>query len=575
MQASLERGGEEDARQLQQQEEERQEKARAEADAQRKPEQAEVLEREQRGTRSAETKSADEPIQAKKLTSSRSSSQDVSPTTIMMSALTLLVGGCAVLAAMGFKGRVTTVGIDLGTTFSVIAYSHRGKVTVISDKEYNVHIRRKLGLPSETSSGSWFNKEHSIFPSMVSFLDGGETVVGYAAQARLSDDPRNTIFNAKRFIGRSLEEEDVQLYAESHPYKAVAVGNDTTAFGAVGFNLSVSGHTVLNNQAWVQKKDQKSHKSKKEPPQPWSLVSPEYVGSLVLKHLLSIASYHLGHSMVRNAVVAVPAKFNTEQRRATAAAYKAAGLKVVRVIEEPTAAAVAYRLHKRSNIHHILVYDFGGGTLDVSLLFVSKGSVQVLTTDGDDALGGSDFDLCLHDLLVDRLRRDYAFSPPSSTLAEAAGAGQEGSKAKGKGKAKGGEGQHDNLCSHSALQQKAEQLKKDLSYHDESIVTCSLFSLPSSPGGDVLVLEKADITVKTTEFLSTCKALFDRGLEPVERLLHDTGMTPDHVDEVVLVGGTTRIPFVKKQLVDFFGKPLNDHIDPDVTVAVGAASILD
>ena len=551
----MERGGEEEARRLREQVDIQEEKARAEADVQRKHEQA-------------PSRSSHAP--------SRSASQDVSPTTIMMSALTLLVGGCAVLAAMGFKGRVTTVGIDLGTTFSVIAYSHRGKVTVISDKEYNVHIRRKLGLPSEAllSEASWYNKEHSIFPSMVSFLDGGENVVGYAAQARLSDDPRNTIFNAKRFIGRSLEEEDVQQYAASHPYKAVAVDNDTTAFGTVGFNLSVSGHTALNNQALAQKKDQKSQKSQKKQ-QPWSLVSPEYVGSLVLKHLLSIASYHLGHSMVKNAVVAVPAKFNTEQRKATAAAYKAAGLKVVRVIEEPTAAAVAYRLHKRSNIHHILVYDFGGGTLDVSLLFVSKGSVQVLTTDGDDALGGSDFDLCLHDLVVDRLRRDYAFSPPSSTASEAAGAGPEGGKGKGKGKDKGQGGQHDNLCSHSALQQKAEQLKKDLSSLDEATVSCSLFSLPSSPGGVVSILGQADVTVKTEEFHATCRSLFDRGLEPVERLLRDTGMTPDHVDEVVLVGGTTRIPLVKRLLVDFFGKPLNDHIDPDVTVAVGAASILD
>jgi len=231
-----------------------------------------------------------------------------------MSALTFVVVGCAILAAMGFKGRVTTVGIDLGTTFSVIAYSHYGKVTVITDKEYNLHVRRKIGASSAASSGvpgqtEWFYKEHSIFPSIVSFTDNGQSVAGYEALARLSDDPRNTIFNAKRFIGRTLGEKEVQQYASSHPFRAVAVDNSTTNFGAVGFNLSVFGHTELNSRAMKSKFTSRTfpwnlvRPSAKEelqanpsgPVTPWgSLISPEYVGSLVLKHLLSIASYHLG-----------------------------------------------------------------------------------------------------------------------------------------------------------------------------------------------------------------------------------------------------------------------------------------
>jgi len=236
---------------------------------------------------------------------------EVNASSLMMSALTFLVVASAVLAAMGFKGRVTTVGIDLGTTFSVIAYSHYGKVTVITDKEYNLHVRRRLGVGTAggktQNEPSWYDQEHSIFPSVVSFMEDGQSVVGYEAQKRLSDDPRNTIFNAKRFIGRTLDEPEVQQYASSHPFRAVAVANATTSFGAVGFNLSVFGHTELNSKAMRTKISKASSwgggkvfvdDSSSFPATPatvWgSLISPEYVGSLVLKHLLTLASYHLG-----------------------------------------------------------------------------------------------------------------------------------------------------------------------------------------------------------------------------------------------------------------------------------------
>ncbi len=141
-----------------------------------------------------------------------------------------------------------------------------------------------------------------------------------------------------------------------------------------------------------------------------SIISPEEVGTSVLKHLLKLTADFLGHNQVNKAVIAVPAKFNSNQRAATAMAYKNAGLKVVRVIEEPTAAAVAYDLHKKPHINHILVYDFGGGTLDVSLLFVSKSSVQVYATDGDESLGGSDFDMAIYEHLKWKVKsRTYNF----------------------------------------------------------------------------------------------------------------------------------------------------------------------
>ena len=284
--------------------------------------------------------------------------------------------------------------------------------------------------------------------------------------------------------------------------------------------------------------------------------------------------------MVKSAIIAVPAKFGPAQRQATGQAYKAAGLRVLRVVDEPTAAAVAYKLHKRSNIHHILVYDFGGGTLDVSLLYVSRGSVQVYATDGDEGLGGSDFDLCLYSHLLRRLEREHGFVPPAKSAEAAAGAG--GSKGGSPAAAGAQAGQRDHLCSHSALQQKAEQLKKDLSAAESATVSCSIPAPGSGSGsgsGSGAAAEQqpkqVQLQVTRDEFHSTCQGLFDRGLAPVTRLLAELDMTPEHVDEVVLVGGTTRVPRVKKLLRDYFGKPLNDHIDPDVTVAVGAATILD
>ena len=260
--------------------------------------------------------------------------------------------------------------------------------------------------------------------------------------------------------------------------------------------------------------------------------------------------------MVKSAIIAVPAKVGPEQRQASGQAYKAAGLRVLRVVDEPTAAAVAYKLHKRSNIHHILVYDFGGGTLDVSLLYVSRGSVQVYATDGDESLGGSDFDLCLYSHLLARLKKEHNFSPPRAAA-----------------QSTGHSGPSTNLCSHSALQQKAEQLKKDLSSLNKTTVACQPFDVVGESAVARGKLAEMDVTVE--EFHTTCQGLFDRGLAPVTRLLAELEMTPDHVDEVVLVGGTTRIPRVKQILRDFFQKELNDHIDPDVTVAVGAATILD
>jgi molecular chaperone DnaK (HSP70) len=295
----------------------------------------------------------------------------------------------------------------------------------------------------------------------------------------------------------------------------------------------------------------------------------------VLKFLLGITADFLGHNQVNKAVIAVPAKFDANQRKATADAYKNAGLKVVRVIEEPTAAAVAYKLHKKSNIHHILVYDFGGGTLDVSILYVSKGSVQVYATDGDETLGGSDFDICLSNTIQERIE-SVTSKKISHTHVQTDAFSQ---------------GMVKDLCTLSTIRIKAEEIKKQLTYNDHVEFNCHLpepaedstLAVSSSPQATSVSGSPSSIPLgpvaftvsKAEDFEKGCQHLFQRALLPVTRLLDGLEMSKDDIDEVVLVGGSTRIPLVKQQLREYFGKELNDNIDPDITVAYGAASILD
>ena len=438
-----------------------------------------------------------------------------------MSAFLVSIGAavilfCAVLAANGFKGRVSTIGVDLGTTFSVVGINIDGKVHIVKDK-----------------AGK------SIFPSIVSYLPGGEIVAAYEARERLSEHPLDTIFNSKRFIGRSLLDEQVQAYAKAHPFETTEVGDDISVYGRVGFRLSAAatGHP--------------------------SVISPESVGTAVLKHLLSVTSDYLGYGGVNKAVLAVPAKFNAQQRAATGAAYKAAGLKVVRVMEEPTAAAVAYQLHKKSNVHHILVYDFGGGTLDVSILYVRKGSVEVYATDGDDNLGGSDLDMCMSDMLSKRIEQD-SHSKGASIIATDSAVAQFGLRL----------GDVD-YCTSSTIRVRAEQIKIFLSQHTSASFSCNLILPASVERNTSIETSTRAFEVSRKEFLSTCQPLFARGMLPVTRLLDELGMRKTDIDEIVLVGGTTRIPRVKELLRNYFDKELNDHIDPDVTVAYGAASVMD
>lgn len=316
----------------------------------------------------------------------------------LLTAGAALVIIAALLAYKGFKGRVNTVGVDLGTTFSVIGSNVNGKVVIFQDK---------LG--------------RSIFPSIVHYQANGTTVVSYDAVPFLTLDPKNTVYNAKRFIGKSLDDADVSDYADSHPFPIVQIDRVISNLSDIGFDIY----------------------GKK--------LAPEHVGKEVLTHLLKVAGDFLGYSSsLKKVVIAVPAKFNTLQKQATAQAFKLAGLKVVRILEEPTAAAVAYGLHKKSSINYIAVYDFGGGTLDVCFLYVRDKSVQVYAFDGDDSLGGSDFDICLANLITQKVEL-LAQVDLEALLAKEDVVGRLDTNS-------------DRFCTPSVIRTRAESIKKRLSF---------------------------------------------------------------------------------------------------------------
>jgi len=398
----------------------------------------------------------------------------------------------AVLAAYGFRGREQVVGIDLGTTFSVVALRSQDKVTVIPDR-----FTGKL-----------------LIPSVVAYLQNGSVFVGDPA-VRLRDEfPERTIFNSKRFIGRAMHE--VTEDAASHPFNTTHNGSSTALSNA---SQAAAGFFFPNNYGgkWI---------------------SPVDVGASVVKHMkLNVHSY-IGYP-IKRAVICVPAKFSPKETKATQQAFEKAGIKVMRVLEEPTAAAVAYNLHKTSGVRHVLVYDIGGGTLDTSLLYMNGKAVNVLGIAGDDHLGGSDFDRRMQELLQTKLpmaRRLADYSPPL------------------------------HRCDKSSLNIIGEEAKIKLSSERSIEVQCL--------ADDGIA---RSMVVTREEFETSSADLFDRAIQPVEQVLSDQMMTADNIDDVVLVGGASRTPRLRELLQQFFGpsKRLHTEIDPDITVAYGAANIVD
>jgi molecular chaperone DnaK (HSP70) len=358
-------------------------------------------------------------------------------------------------------------------------------------------------------------------------------VVGRRAKQRIDSHPSHTLYNAKRVLGRPTSDPAV-----------------TVLRNEVEFQI----HDLEEGEVAFQVDDM--------------LISPRQVGSYVVFHLIQITKAFLGHDNVKSAVLAVPAKFDTFQRQRTMEAFQQAGVKIARVLEEPAAAALAYGLHKKDGVEKILVYDFGGGTLDISILHVSEGYVEVMGSDGDDRLGGVDFDAAVANVLASRhehILKDLALYPfdaedLSLTCSQIT--------------------IDLPLCSISSFHTLGEQLKISLSQSGEMAHAMCL-ALPPIEGNP----QKRDICEKLVEqplqlslddYNTAAKPLFDRSILPITRLMDDMTLQPSEIDEIVMVGGTTRMPQVRALVAEAFSDAvLNTHIDPDITVAYGAASVID
>ena len=366
------------------------------------------------------------------------------------------------------------VGIDLGTTNSCVAVMEGGKPTVIANAE---------GFRTT--------------PSVVAFAKNGDRLVGQIAKRQAVMHPENTFYSVKRFIGRKFEE--ITHEATEVSYKV----------------LSNNGNVRLDC------------------PQASKQFAPEEISAQVLRKLVDDASKYLGET-VTQAVITVPAYFNDSQRQATKDAGKIAGVEVLRIINEPTAASLAYGLDKKSN-ETILVFDLGGGTFDVSVLEVGDGVFEVLSTSGDTHLGGDDFDKKIVDFLAEEFNRQEGIDLRKDKQAL------------------------------QRLTEAAEKAKIEL-----SSVTQAEINLPfitATQNGP----KHLDTNLTRAKFEEICSDLIDRCRIPVENAIRDAKIDKSSIDEVVLVGGSTRIPTVKKLVKRVIGKEANETVNPDEVVAVGAA----
>ena len=375
-------------------------------------------------------------------------------------------------------GKKTAIGIDLGTTYSCVGVFQHGKVEIIANDQGN-----------------------RTTPSYVAFTDT-ERLIGDGAKNQVAMNPNNTIFDAKRLIGNNYSDPAVQSDMKHWPFK---VGNH-------------GGKPKLEVE---YKSDQKTF-------------TPEEISAMVLTKMKETAESYLGHE-VKDAVVTVPAYFNDSQRQATKDAGVIAGLNILRIINEPTAAAIAYGLDKKKSSNkesNVLIFDLGGGTFDVSILTIDGGIFEVKSTAGDTHLGGEDFDNRLVDHFVTEFKRKHKKDISGNKRAL------------------------------RRLRTACERAKRTLSASAQANLEIdSLFE-----GIDFYT------SITKARFEELCSDLFKGTLEPVEKALRDAKLDKSSIDDIVLVGGSTRIPKIQKLLQDFFkGKGLNKSINPDEAVAYGAA----
>src|SRR5271166_5309844 len=365
------------------------------------------------------------------------------------------------------------IGIDLGTTNSVVAVMEGSDVTVIPNQE-----------------GS------RLTPSVVAFTSKGEILVGEPAKRQAITNPRGTVYSIKRFMGRRHEE--VKTEEKMVPYKVVGGPNDF-----------VKVH--VNNKDYT----------------------PPEISALILRKLKEAAESYLGHK-VRKAVITVPAYFNDSQRQATKDAGQIAGLEVARIINEPTAGALAYGLDKKKN-EKIAVFDLGGGTFDISILDVADGVFEVLSTNGDTHLGGDDWDEALMNNIADEFKKEQGIDLRKDQMAL------------------------------QRLKEAAEKAKKDLSFHSQADINLPFITADAS-GPKHLAM-----SITRSQFEKLTDSLFERCRGPVLKALEDAKLKSSEIDEVVLVGGATRMPRVQQIVKEIFGKDPHKGVNPDEVVAVGAA----
>jgi molecular chaperone DnaK len=372
------------------------------------------------------------------------------------------------------------IGIDLGTTNSCVSVLEGGKPRVIENAEGG-----------------------RTTPSIVAYTDDNEILVGQSAKRQAVTNPTNTLFAVKRLIGRRFEDDVVQKDIKMVPYQIVKADS---------------------GDAWVQVNDDK--------------MAPPQVSAEVLRKMKKTAEEYLGEA-VTEAVITVPAYFNDSQRQATKDAGRIAGLEVKRIINEPTAAALAYGMDKAQGDRTVAVYDLGGGTFDISIIEIAEvdgeHQFEVLATNGDTFLGGEDFDLRLIEFLADEFKKENSIDLHNDPLAL------------------------------QRLKEAAEKAKIELSSSQQTEVNLPYITADAT-GPKHLVVK-----LSRSKLESLVEELVKRSLEPVKIALDDAGLSPSEVQDVILVGGQTRMPMVQQAVADFFGKEARRDVNPDEAVAMGAS----
>ncbi len=372
------------------------------------------------------------------------------------------------------------IGIDLGTTNSCVSILENGKAKVIENAEGG-----------------------RTTPSIIAYANDGEILVGQSAKRQAVTNPHNTLYAVKRLIGRRFDEEVVQKDIQMVPYKIVKADN---------------------SDAWVEVNGQK--------------MAPPQISAEILKKMKKTAEDYLGEP-VTEAVITVPAYFNDSQRQATKDAGRIAGLDVKRIINEPTAAALAYGMDKAKGDHTVIVYDLGGGTFDVSVIEIAEvdgeHQFEVLATNGDTFLGGEDFDIRLIDYLVDEFKKETGMNLKGDPLAM------------------------------QRLKEAAEKAKIELSSSQQTDVNLPYITADASGP------KHLNVKISRAKLESLVEDLVERTIEPCRIALKDAGVDVSKIDDVILVGGQTRMPLVQQKVAEFFGKEARKDVNPDEAVAMGAA----